>query len=1241
MWRVNNTGHTEGMEVAPSTGQVANSGPTEKRQKGRVRSGPTNANNQRRTGTRFSNNPNLQTPHHHHMPAHPPHPSQIAGASMGGGGSVPPPIQTSTSSSMGISGMGPPPMGSMGVPGNIMGAQPVVSQQPQGQVTSYRHTKKIPIDRSKFHPSISNLAGAIIGVSGSNQKWMEQESGAQVQILGTTGNDPEGLHILVRYNEPRELEIVESIIEEIGRATFEGGGGFVSHILPSRKPASPNLTTGGMQGSMAVSGVVQDYASNAEKQMLGNGMMAIGGGGTGGVMSMPIYYSLPQNYYNSVLEYTRMDSVQKARATMPFQVDWPSTPPTTPIEFEWLLHLVLHSSVGRFCHLVGHGVPMVHIPLLYNSLTSFRFEHDAISFFQSYIIQSGLFGLIEALPHVFIEGPYTLVDCSNFPAISPIFKVDTVACVSPLLLPAQPINVSYADFKLTAESYWIMGMLPATFLRNDCSSLEAGPVEDTSDHVGSTVRLALQGQQHSGNYQDGGGFPESSGRGSEGCEPVSGASTSSSVGRFSGGEQGMRDSFNDGSAKLKRGHFLASDADEDDQGLYTADKANSKNGTANSGISSMALSSHSSTTTTTSSGTTSSSGFGKDNIPQTPLMIVLQGVHFLLRRWVNKKWAPHYTPKNSLDFLPLDILETEFFRFYQIPLNIEALGWTNLLHFVEAFPDVWTVENVGPDEFTMIPLPYPDFSMIAKTRGISRPGHEGLCCPGPESVATLRVPPPQHELLANIGKNGGCNMSSFKIIAKQTQDFIAEAIASGFPVNYAEINSINEIINGVMLGIYSLDSNTGLSLYELISRVSNAIPSVSFSRPVLDSAAAGTATAMTEAAPAPSVAGATTSMVEAASASGTTTEAAAAVAGTTTSATTAGGGGVLGGGLLSPPPSETGSANGSSKVIKSGGFQQKQNRQRQKQQQQRQQQQRQQRQQKQQKQQQKQTSQSSGHASIADETSSMGQGHHISQSAVLPVSNHTSRFNSMNSGNGIRYDIGAAVQQPVSSVHSQHNAPHHHQNNAQAVNGSNSIARPANGGQPKRGFSNQCGGNGGSNVASGGGHGRQLPAGQEQRLYQVYDQQGISQSEFMNLQHVPPHFIHGQNAFLLQGGDGVNSVHNYYHHHSMDGSLQPPPHFATYNGVVSDVGNVVPGSCHYDYHSFGTQPANAAGFVQQQPSHGHGMSAAHFSNAMVVGGGVPPGQAFGGGNVGSSNNPAGATSRRSSCWDRKNKSKNN
>ncbi|CUV04652.1 unnamed protein product [Cryptosporidium hominis] len=801
MWHPNVSGHNEGLETISTMNPLAKVGPTEKKQKGKVRSGPTNSSNQRRAGTRFSNNPNLQT--QSHVPTQP---SPVSGVAVG-----PMPIPVSASNSLGIGNINSPSLNSIGVPGNIVVAPPI-NQPSQGQTVSYRNTKKIPIDRSKFHPSISNLAGAIIGVSGSNQKWMEQESGAQVQILGTTGNDPEGLHILVRYNEPRELEIVEAIIEEIGRATFEGGGGFISHILPNRKPVSPTLT--GLQGNMIVSAALQDHTSGIEKQIMGSGVAM------GGMPSLPPNYSSSQPLYNNMSSNIGMGFIPRGNIVAPIQIEWPKTPPASPVEFEWLLHLVLHSALSQLGPMVSHGVPMIHIPMLYDSFTSFRFEHDATSFFQSCIIQNGLLGLIQALPHIFIEGPHTIIDSSNIPKLSPIFKVNLSSGVTPLLLPAQSVTVSFADFKLAAEAFWKMGALPPTFsgfgpqvpqningTSGPSGLAVTGSTGTISDHVYNTSSVVSPNQsarQHQGKDSSGSSIGEN---------VLAGGTNKIKK------DQGANSIINTNSNQPTKGSSLISDDDD----TFGIDNSSSKNGVITNGTSSVALSSHSSTTTT-SSGVTSIVNVGKDNIPQTSLMIVLQGVHFLLRRWISKRLAPHYIPKSSLDFLPLDILESEFSQFYEIPLNIEILGWTNLLHFVEAFPDVWTVENVGPDEFTLIPLPYPDFSMIAKTRGITKLNNEKHYDSKPDSNAfTLSA---QGSSLANIHKSGG-SLDNIQKIVKQTQDFVAEAIASGYPANSLEINSINEIINGVTMGIYSLDNNTSSSLYELVTKVTNLLPKYS------------------------------------------------------------------------------------------------------------------------------------------------------------------------------------------------------------------------------------------------------------------------------------------------------------------------------------------------------------------------------------------------------------------------------
>ncbi|OII71865.1 uncharacterized protein cubi_00673 [Cryptosporidium ubiquitum] len=1145
MWHPNITGHAEGLETISSTNPMAKVGPTEKKQKGKLRSGPTNSNNQRRAGTRFSNNPNMQAQPHVSTQSSP-----VPGVAVGSLS-----IPTSGSSSLGIAGLNSPSVNSMGVPGNILAAPPI-NQPSQGQTMSYRNTKKIPIDRSKFHPSISNLAGAIIGVSGSNQKWMEQESGAQVQILGTTGNDPEGLHILVRYNEPCELEIVEAIIEEIGRATFEGGGGFISHILPNRKPVSPTLN--GMQGNMVVSGTLQDHTSGIKKQMMGNNMVI------GGVPPLPPNYSSPQQpIYNTMSASIGMGFIPRGGIVAPVQIEWPKTPPASPVEFEWLLHLVIHSALSQLGPMVSHGVPMIHIPMLYDTFTSFRFEHDATSFFQSYIIQNGLLGLIQALPHIFIEGPHTIIDSSNIPKLSPIFKVNLSSGVTPLLLPAQSVTVSFADFKLAAEAFWKMGALPPTFsgfgpqlpqningTGGSSGVTGTGPTGTISDNIYNTSSI-VSANQHPRQHQS---------------KDLPGSSTGENeptINSTLGGnnkikkDQGANGNLNANSNQHTKGSSLISDDDD----TYGIDKSNSRNGMNNNGISSVALSSHSSTTTT-SSATTSLSSFGKDNIPQTSLMIVLQGVHFLLRRWISKRLAPHYIPKSSLDFLPLDILESEFSQFYEVPLNIEILGWTNLLHFVEAFPDVWTVENVGPDEFTLIPLPYPDFSMIAKTRGITKLNHGKLYDSKPESKTfALSV---QGSSLANIHKSGG-SLDNIQTIVKQTQDFVTEAIASGYPANSLEINSINEIINGVTIGLYSLDNNTSSSLYELVTKVTNLLPKYS-SNPV-----SNVSTNLTNK--------------------------------------------PIGGSISKSRfdnaykgSSSMGSMNGLPKGIKSSVLQQQPHSL------------------------QLPPAYTSGHISAVNEKSILGGPGHHNSSAVAPVA--TSRFNSVNLKNEIRYDVGAL--QPI-STHNPHNINQHapHQTNAQVPNSNLSTGRSVNGGQSKRVFSNQCAGAGNNNSNVGAGKGpKQLTAGQEQRSYPLFDQQGNNpSSEFVNLQNTSSHIHSGQNTFGMQETDG-NNIHNYYHH-PIDGNS----HFSSYNGGVSGISNGISGSCHYDYHSFGVQPANST-FIQ--PSQNHTINNAHFSKSV----GIPPNQTINNnGNNGNNillslSNSTGVVSNRSS-WDRKNKSKNN
>ncbi|KAF7458005.1 KH domain-containing protein [Cryptosporidium felis] len=776
--------HSDGLE-GNSLSSVSKVGPIEKKQKGKLRSGPTNSSNQKRSGTRFSNNPNIQG-----QPHLSPSQTPTLGASVNAL-----PIQSPIPGSIGNLGMvNPSLLKTMGVAGNVLVTPPISQASQQSQVVSYRNTKKIPIDRSKFHPSISNLAGAIIGVSGSNQKWMEQESGAQVQILGTTGNDPEGLHILVRYNEQRELEIVEAIIDEIGRATFEGGGGFISHILPNRKPVSPTLT--GLQENVVSTGVIHGNAQGVEKQILGNSA------GIGGMAPLPPNFTSSQQLpiYNTMGSGVGMGFVPRGMAS-PIQIEWPKTPPASPVEFEWLLHLVLHSALSRLGPMVSHGVPMIHIPMLYDSFTSFRFEHDATSFFQSYIVQNGLLGLIQALPHIFIEGPHTIINSSNIPKLSPIFKVNLSSGVTPLLLPAQSVSVSFSDFKLAAEAFWKMGALPPTFsgfgLQLPQSLGGIGP----SDHsfatgvtsIGPNYQKQQQNKDLTNTKKNEG---ESFGKKNKTDKNVA-----------------LESAIPESISLAKTGNFVA----EDESPFGNSERPNSKTGGGiSNGASPTAPSSFSSTTTTASTSTVVPlTNVGRDNIPHTSLMIVLQGVHYLLRRWISERLAPHYIPKSSLDFLPLDILESEFSRFYDVPLNIEILGWTNLLHFVEAFPEVWTVENVGPDEFTLIPVPYPDFSMIAKSRGITKSFNRPVE-PNFESNSLLQ---PQ--------KNNCNSLESMQRIVKQTQDFVLEAISSGYPANSLEINSINEIIHNFKTGLCSLDNNTSSSLYELVTKITNSLPNYS------------------------------------------------------------------------------------------------------------------------------------------------------------------------------------------------------------------------------------------------------------------------------------------------------------------------------------------------------------------------------------------------------------------------------
>ncbi|KAK6590920.1 hypothetical protein RS030_111841 [Cryptosporidium xiaoi] len=994
MWHQNIVnGTSEGVVVNGASSKV---GPIDRKQKNKLRTGPTGSGStiQKRSGTRFSNNPNVQ-PGQANLPI-----SSTRSAS-----SIPSMNNLSTLTSIGKNETGVhSTTGTTGGTGGLLfpnqTSQNLIGQQ---QTTNgYKNVKKIPIDRSKFHPSISNLAGAIIGVSGSNQKWMEQESGAQVQILGTTANDPEGLHLLVRYNEPRELEIVESIIEEIGKATFEGGGGFISHILPNRKQVPINLLYEYQKESKSSensihklpssqSGIVKNTTNLSSNTSVTNyseaqvpssiplqmpsvhGNLDIGGG-----MNATIS---PSTYPQNNLGGLGVGFVDK------IPIEWPKTPPTSPVEFEWLLHLVLHSALIELGPMANHGIPMIHLPMFYNSFTSFRFEHDATNFFHSFIIQNGLIGLIQALPHIFIEGPQTIVDTTNVPKLLPIFKVNLEYGITPLLLPAQPITVSFSDFKIADEAFWKMGVLPPEFLPNPSLTLSHFPQAHHSNQIyQSTTHLPSLNNKNSigvsgvhnsqpqnvfenspsGNTLQSNNIREisvnqtlshveSNNKGKNEDETVNGDAISSISGKtVSTGSVNNSNNTVNGISSLENnlngsviGGLKTNESSKTLSNSNFVNKINTdtdeKNTNDNIGISNASskvnqMSKYKASKKSFNSVNTleplknNIKTYGKNDIPHTPLMIVLQGVHFLLRRWIMKRLAPHYIPKSSLDFLPLDILESEFSQYYKIPLNIETLGWTNLLHFVEAFPEVWTVENVGPDEFTLIPIPYPDFYMIAKSRGIVPPNNDNnennsvndsnnisksnnlngnnikskfsnnrdtnniksgnlftTSTMKPVSLSNNNItslPRARLEQIdgtvcnysdnnnnssningnnknsnnsnsnnsnnnnnnnnnSNSNSNSNSNINSnsnnynnrngfvinnaenVRTIIKQTQDFINEAIISGYPPNSLEINSINEIINGVNMGIYNLDNNISSSLYELVTKITYSLPKFS------------------------------------------------------------------------------------------------------------------------------------------------------------------------------------------------------------------------------------------------------------------------------------------------------------------------------------------------------------------------------------------------------------------------------
>ncbi|KAH8739298.1 hypothetical protein FG386_002828 [Cryptosporidium ryanae] len=935
MWHQNIVnGTSESVDVVNVSSKA---GPIDRKQKNKLRTGPTGNSsvNQKRSGTRFSNNPNVQTGQINASVSSTRSASSTSGIN-----------NTTTLASMGKNGMGASSVN--GLTGGMLFSNQT-SQNSTTQVNNgYKNVKKIPIDRSKFHPSISNLAGAIIGVSGSNQKWMEQESGAQVQILGT--NDPEGLYLMVRYNEPRELEIVESIIDEIGRATFEGGGGFISHILPNRKQVPIGLLSENQQGSSgsdnlvqltSKSGIVKNKINSSNNSVVASnlkmssvyGNCSIGKGMGIGTTIPPQH---PQNGITGGLSGGFLDNIP---------IEWPKTPPTSTVEFEWLLHLVLHSALIQLGPMANHGIPMIYIPMFYGLFTNFRFEHDATNFFHNFIIQNGLIGLIQALPHIFIEGPQTVVDTRDIPKLSPIFKVDLESGITPLLLPAQPITVSFPNFKIADEAFWKMGVLPpefpsnpnitprhflnihhsdqiynlkSHFYLNNANSISVSGVHinQSKAFIGNSATLTQNSVQENNGSQSLSNLKSpliqsektnevlnssliantSIGSGNKVENKTMNAATASTSGTT------INSNISDVANIYNGGSSLENNANSNTTDILKCNESN--NATSNFNLN-FAEGNNNDRTSISNALTlnqiskykisktlfneikplefSNHNAHGKNDIPHTPLMIVLQGVHFLLRRWITKRLAPHYIPKSTLDFLPLDILESEFSQFYKIPLNIETLGWTNLLHFVEAFPEAWTVENVGPDEFTLIPAPYPDFYMIAKSRGIvssndnennnvngsnsnksddlndhlknkinnnEDTSNNGIKSGNLSTISTKTFLSSEikanflpesglEKIRGSVRNNGKINQSNngngftvnnvenIQNIIKQTQDFINEAIISGYPPNSLEIKAINEIINGVNMGVYNLDNNISSSLYELVTKVTNSLPKFS------------------------------------------------------------------------------------------------------------------------------------------------------------------------------------------------------------------------------------------------------------------------------------------------------------------------------------------------------------------------------------------------------------------------------
>ncbi|EEA08564.1 KH domain-containing protein [Cryptosporidium muris RN66] len=566
---------------------------------------------------------------------------------------------------------------------------------------NYKHTKKIPIDKSKFHPSISNLAGAIIGVSGANQKWMERESGAQVQILGTTPNDPDGLHIMVRYNEPREVEVVEAIIDEIGRATFEGGGGFISHMLPARKLATNH-------GYMSLP--TQDLQNTLKHDSIMN------------VIHTP---------YNPVYSMGMTNVIGPPGG-------WPQSPPSNPVEFEWIMHLVIHTVLQQVGISASSGIPMIHLPMLYERYSNFNFEHDAITFFHKAISDNGLLGLIQSIPHVFIEGPHTRIDTSTIPQLPVSLKINLASGLTPLLLPAQLFTTSFHEFKLADESYWASGILPP----------HPGPINIFQHQVNHPVGMAYTTLDPNQTYYQ--------------------------------------------------------------KSILSSDYPITKRAKLDNG-SSLALSM---TTSLQTIQTSSEVKYGQIDIPLTNLTIAVQGIHFLLRRWIWKRQQSHLPAKSPLDFLPLESLEAEFIQFFDIPLDIELLGWTNLLHFVEAFPDIWTVENVGPDEFTLIPLPHPDFISATKKCNTTPSNKK-------DSLTSQSTSKGSTTVSTQSNSTDSCRVAEeLNDIIAQLQNYLDNIKDTSDTVNSPEILAIHDLLSGLRSGTYQFDDSTSSALVELLSMTS-------------------------------------------------------------------------------------------------------------------------------------------------------------------------------------------------------------------------------------------------------------------------------------------------------------------------------------------------------------------------------------------------------------------------------------